>query len=147
MVSWPSFLSLVHLAGLFLGVGAATAKTVLLLKCRRDIAFVPHFIAVSRPLTKQIITGLVLLTLSGAGFLVAGYPFTPLLIVKLVMVGAIFVLGPIIDNVVEPAFRRDAPAPGSEPSPAFLASLNRYVTVEVLATGLFYVIVISWVLA
>jgi len=143
---WPSFLSLAHLAGLILGVGAATAKLTLLLRCKRDAGFVPHFVAVARPLTRLIIAGLALLTLSGVGFLVSGYSFTPRLIAKLVMVAAIWVLGPIIDNVVEPRFRAQAVPAGQPPPPAFVRALNEYLLIESLATGLFYAIVVIWVL-
>lgn len=146
MVSLWSLLSLVHLLGLALAVGSATVKVVLLLKCKSDPAFLPVYVKVARPITRQIILGLVLLTLSGVGWLLIGYPFTPLLVVKLVLVAAIWVLGPIIDNVVEPGFQKLAPVSGEPPSPAFSRIQKRYLGLEVSATLLFYVIVIIWVL-
>jgi len=120
MASIPSLLSLVHILGLVSGIGCATAKLALLLKCRSDQAFLPVYLAVTRTLTKLIILGLALLTLSGIGWLLVGYDFTPLLIVKLAMVATIWMLGPIIDNVVEPKFRSLAPHPGEQASSAFL---------------------------
>jgi len=141
-----SWLTLAHLIGLALAVGSATAKLVLLLRCRTDPGFVPTYLGIVRPVTRLIIVGLALLTLSGIGWLLAGYRLTPLLVAKLVMVGAVWVLGPIIDNVAEPAFRKLAPSPGVETSPAFLAAQRRYLALEVAATGLFYVIVVMWVL-
>lgn len=147
MTLLPSFLSLAHLIGLALGVGCATAKLVLLLRCKADHAFVPTFVATARPVTRLIILGLALLTLSGVGWLFLGYPFTPRLVIKLVLVGAIWVLGPIIDNVVEPKFRELAPAAGASASPAFIRIQQRYLLLEVIATGLFYVIVVMWALA
>jgi hypothetical protein len=147
MTSLPLLLTLAHLIGLALGVGSATAKLTLLLKCRADPAFVPVYIAAARPVTRLIILGLALLTLSGVGWLLLGRPFTPLLIVKLVLVGAIWVLGPIIDNVVEPEFRQLAPGPGESASAGFIRIQQRYLLMEVAATGLFYVIVVMWVLA
>ena len=146
MVSLPSLLSLAHLIGLALAVGSATAKLTLLLKCRTDQAFLPAYVAATKPLTRLIVLGLALLTLSGVGWLVLGYPFTTLLVVKLTLVGAIWVLGPLIDNVVEPKFRQLAPGPGEAASPAFVEIQRRYVLVEVIATGLFYVIIVIWVL-
>jgi hypothetical protein len=92
------------------------------------------------------VTGLVLLTVSGVGWLLLGYPFTPLLVVKLVLVGAIWVLGPIIDNVAEPRFQNLAPGAGESPSAGFIRTLRQYLLLEVAATGLFYVIVVMWVL-
>ena len=68
----PSSLLLVHLVGLAIGLGAATAKLVLLFQCRADGAFVPTYLAVVRPITRQIILGLVLLLLSGIGSFPAG---------------------------------------------------------------------------
>ena len=145
MISWPALLSVAHLVGLALGVGSATVKLVLLLKCRADYAFVPAYITVARVITRQIILGLVLLTLSGIGWLLLGYSFTPLLIVKVVLVAAIWVLGPVIDNVVEPKFYKLAPAPGALPSPPFVRVLKQYLTLEVIATLLFYTIIVIWV--
>jgi hypothetical protein len=87
----PSSLLLVHLVGLAIGLGAATAKLVLLFRCRADGAFVPTYLAVVRPITRRIILGLVLLLLSGSGFMAIGHSFTPRLVTKLVLVAAIFV--------------------------------------------------------
>jgi hypothetical protein len=146
VTSLPSVLSLAHLIGLALAVGCATAKLGLLVKCKADHAFVPTYIAVARPVTRLIILGLALLTLSGLGWLLIGYPLTPLLVVKLVLVGAIWALGPIIDNAVEPKFQQLAPGPGESAAPAFIQIRRRYLLLEVIATGLFYVIVAMWVL-
>ena len=74
MSALPSFLSLAHLIGLALGVGCATAKLTLLVRCKADHAFVPAYVAVARPITRLIILGLALLTLSGVGWLLLGYP-------------------------------------------------------------------------
>jgi hypothetical protein len=141
----PSFLLLVHLVGLAIGLGAATAKLVLLFQCRADGAFVPTYLAVVRPLTRQIIVGLVLLLLSGIGFMAIGHSFTPRLVVKLMLVAAIFVLGPVIDNVIEPRFRVLAPRAGTGASPEFVRVRTQYLALELLATGLFYAVVIVWV--
>jgi hypothetical protein len=122
MTSLPSLLSFAHLIGLALAVGSATAKLTLLLRSKADNAFLPTYIAVSRPVTRLIILGLVLLTASGIGWL------------------------PVIDNVVEPKFRQLAPGPGESPSPAFTQIQRRYLFLELVATGLFYVIVVMWVL-
>jgi hypothetical protein len=146
MTSLPTLLSLAHLIGLALGLGCATAKLTLLIRCRADHAFVQTYIAVARRVTRLIILGLALLTLSGVGWLLVGYPLTTLLVVKLVLVGAIWVLGPVIDNVVEPKFQQLAPGPGGSASPAFIRIERHYLLLEVLATGLFYVIVGMWVL-
>lgn len=143
--SW-SLLSLVHLLGLALAVGCATVKVVLLFKCKSDPRFLPVYLGVARPITRLIILGLILLTLSGVGWLLLGYPFTLLLVVKLVLVAAIWVLGPIIDNIVEPEFRKLVPLSGEPASPAFSRIQRRYLVLEISATLLFYVIVIIWVL-
>jgi hypothetical protein len=146
MVSSWTLLLLVHLIGLSLALGAASAKTLLLLRCRKDHAFVPVYLAVARPITRLIILGLAALTLSGIGWLVLGYSFTAVLIAKLILVGAMWVLGPLIDNVAEPRFAELAPPAGELPSPLFVAARNRYVALEVAATATFYVIVFMWVL-
>ena len=146
MTGLPSLLSLAHLIGLALAVGAASVKLTLLLRCRTDHSFLPIYVAVTKPVTRLIVLGLALLTLSGVGWLLLGYQLTPLLILKLALVGMIWVLGPIIDNVVEPKFRALAPGPGEPVSPAFVRIQQRYLLLEVGATGLFYVIVVMWML-
>jgi len=146
MISWTSFLSLAHIIGLALGLGCATAKLTLLARCRADPAFVPTYIAVARPITRLIIFGLILVTLSGAGWLFAGYSLTRLLLVKLVLVGAIWVIGPVIDKVVEPKFVQLAPTHGEPASTAFMRIQRQYLCLEAIATGLFYLVVAIWIL-
>jgi tetrahydromethanopterin S-methyltransferase subunit D len=145
VISLSSLLSVAHLVGLALGVGSATVKLVLVLKCHADHAFVPVYIKVARLITRQIVLGVVLLTLSGIGWLLLGYQFTPLLIVKVVLVAAIWVLGLFIDNVVEPRFQKMAPGPGEPVSPAFIRIQKQHLTLEVIATLLFYLIIVIWV--
>lgn len=147
MISLPEVLTLVHLLGLALGLGSATGKLTLLLRCRADPEFVSVFLKVTRILTRQILLGLALLVVSGIGWILMGYPFTPLLIRKLVLVAAMFVMGPIIDHVVEPRFRKLAPRIGEAPSPEFMRAQTQYLGLEMAATALFYVIVVMWVTA
>ncbi len=142
-LSW--LLSVLHLTGLALAVGAATVKVVLLLKSSADDAFLPVYLKVARPISQQIILGMILLTLSGIGWVLLGYPFTTLLVVKLILVGATWVLGPVIDNVVEPRFRNLVPAPSQPASGAFVRIRGQYLTLEIIATLLFYVIIVIWV--
>lgn len=144
MISLWSLFSVIHVIGLALGVGSATVKLVLLLKCNADYAFVPVYLKVARPITRLIILGIVLLTLSGIAWLLLGYQFTSLLVVKVILVGAIWVLGPVIDNVVEPKFQKLAPALGEPASAAFIRIQKQYLTLEIIATLLFYVIIVIW---
>jgi len=146
MISWTSFLSLAHVIGLALGLGCATAKLTLLARCRADPAFLPTYIAVARPITRLIILGLILVTLSGVGWLFAGYSLTRLLFLKLVLVGAIWVLGPVIDKVVEPKFVQLAPTHHEPVSMAFIRIQRQYLYLESIATGLFYLVIALWIL-
>lgn len=146
MPSPTLLLRVAHFIGLALGIGGGTVKLALLLRCRSDRALLPAYFAVVRPITRLIILGMVLVTLSGIGWLLLGYPFSALLVVKLVLVAGVWVLGPVIDNVAEPRFRTLAPASGAAPSPEFLRAQSRYLTLEVAATGLFYVVLVLWVL-
>jgi hypothetical protein len=137
-------LTVAHLAGLALGVGAATVKLFLLLKCRKEPAFLKVYLQVAKTITRQIIAGMILLTLSGIGFLMVGFPFTSRLAVKVVVVAALWALGPIIDNVLEPKFRTLAPEAGVPASLEFIKAQGRYVATEILATSLFYLIIVIW---
>jgi uncharacterized membrane protein len=142
----PPLLKLLHLFGLSLAVGAATVKVVLLLRSLSDPRLLPAYFAVARPVTKLIITGMVGLALSGIGWLYVAYDLTPLLTLKLVLFGCVFLLGPIIDNVAEPKVRKFAPSAGEPVSPEFLRARRQYLALELAATGLFYAIVVLWVL-
>ena len=98
-------------------------------------------------LTHLIGLGLILLTASGIGWLLLGYEFTALLGVRLALVVAIWVLGPVIGKVAEPKFQKLAPVAGEPASPAFIQVEKQYLMLEIVATGLFYVIIVMWVLA
>ena len=147
MFSIRSLLTLAHLIGVALGMGAATSKLTLLVRARGDRAQIPTFIAASKPLTRLIITGMILLTLSGVGFLWQGFRVGSALAVKIVLVLALWAAGPLIDNVFEPPYRRLSPAKGEAASADFAKAEGRLLAAEVFATGLFYAIVVWWVLA
>ena len=147
MIAIESLLPLAHLLGLGLALGSATTKLTLLLKSKADHVFVSTYVAVTRPITRLILTGTALLVVSGIGWLVMGYPLTDLLIIKLVLVGVIIALGTTLDKLVEPKFLKLAPNPGQPPSPEFIQVQNRYILIETTATGLYYATVIMWLLA
>jgi len=138
MPSLASLLSLAHLLGLALGVGAATVKLALVLRAGSDPALVSAFLAVRKTITRGIVAGLLLATLSGVAWLVQGYSWSPRLVLKVALVAAMFVLGPLIDNVSEPRYERLAPTPEAQATPAFLRARKSYLAVEVAATALMY---------
>ncbi len=146
MISWWFILSLTHLIGLALGVGAATVKLVLLIRCNSNYEFVPVFLKVTKTITRIIVIGLILLTLSGIGWILLGTYFTPLFIIKLFLVGSVWVVGPFIDNAVEPKFKKLAPAPSEQATPEFIRIQKQYLLLEAFATLLFYVITILGIL-
>lgn len=145
MASLLPLLLLTHLVGLAWAMGAATVKLTLLLRCKADRSFIPEYLKVVKPITRQLVVGLILLTASGVGWLFLGHPLTRRLVAKIVLVAAIWVLGPVIDNVAEPRFRKLAPAPGEAASNDFVRAERAYLLLEAVATGLFYVIVVMWV--
>ncbi len=142
MSTVPMVLMAIHLLGLSLGVGSATVKLVLLFKSKANTEFLPVYFMVAKSITRLIIMGMILLTLSGIGFLFVGYSFTTLFIIKLVLVGLMWVIGPVIDNVVEPKFEKLIPSQGETPTPEFVRIRKKYLILEVTATGLMYAITI-----
>lgn len=138
-MSWWFILVLLHLVGLTLGAGAATVKLSLLLRCRSDAKFIAAYLSVSKFITPTIISGMILLTVSGIGlWLVLGTAFAGLFIVKLALVVLLWVIGPIIDKVVEPKFISLAPANGEAVTAEFVVSWRRFVAFEGVATAIFY---------
>jgi hypothetical protein len=49
-------------------------------------------------------------------------------------------------NVVEPKFRKLAPAMGETPSADFAQVQTLHLILEIVATSLFYIIIIMWML-
>lgn len=139
--SW-TFLLMVHLVGLALGVGSATAKVVLLIKCYRDVTYVPVYLKVMKPLTQILVLGLILMTLSGIIWLILGYGFSTLMIVKLALVASVWIMGIVIDNVTEPQYRKLAPVQGETATQAFIQIQKKHITLEVVAALLFYIIMV-----
>jgi hypothetical protein len=138
-------LSVVHYLGFALAIGAATSKSVLLLKTRNDLTFVPVFLGASRPLTRLIITGLLLAVASGITWLGLDYhDMSPRLWAKVILVALVCAIGPLIDHVLEPRFRALAPQPGETPTPGFIGARGRYLAAELLATSLLYGLAILW---
>ena len=146
MFTFTTFLGLVHILGLTLGVGAATVKVVLLFKCKSNSDFVITYLNVVKSVTMIIILGQILLTLSGIGWLFVGYSFTTLIIIKIILLGLLWVVGPLIDNVFSPKFQKSAPSPGESPSLSFIKNQKQLIAIELLATGLFYVLMILGIL-
>lgn len=146
MIEWPAVLSITHLIGLALAVGSATVKLVLLLRCRAHPPFAATFLEVSGPVTRLIILGMILLSISGIGWLFLGYGLTARLAVKLALFASIWVLGPVIDKRIEPRLRNLAPRPGDAATPAYAGALRGYLVWETVATALFYVIVLIWMI-
>jgi hypothetical protein len=139
MVSLWKVVTFIHLAGLVLGVGAATVKLALILAANHDRTLVPAYVRVSKLISRFIVLGIMVLTLSGVVLMFLGAKFTPLLIAKLVFVAGVWGIGPYIDNAVEPKLARFAPAAGEEATPEFLVAQKKHLRVEMIALFLFYV--------
>ena len=143
-MSLSTLLYIVHFIGLGLSVGAATVKLTLVIRCLSDRSFVPAFNKVATTITRLIVTGMILLAVSGITWIVMGYDFTGFLIVKIILFAFVFVLGPIIDNVAEPKLRKLAPDGGVPPSTEFVRAQKVHLMLEIVATLLFYVIIVMW---
>jgi hypothetical protein len=140
-----SIVSLAHFIGLT-AVGAATVKSILLLRTRSNPSLIPAYLQIRRTVTFPIVIGYHLLLVSGVAWLLMGYELTTILIVKLVLVLGSGVFGSLIARKAEPRFIEQAPAAGEAPSPEFLRIQEQYVLLEGIATGLFYLVIIVWVL-
>ena len=64
--------------------------------------------------------------------------------VKVGLLLIVWVLGPTIDRVVSPALRRAAAGGVEPPSPELEHAVGRYLLWDVLATAIFYAIVVFW---
>lgn len=146
MILFSTILMIIHLAGLALAAGAATVKLFLLFRCNKNYRFFPVYFQVAGLITALIIAGMILLTLSGICWIIIGYSFAGLLILKVILVGLIWVLGPVIDNVAEPRLRKSAPLPEEAASPAFHRIRKQHLILEIAATLIMYTITVIGVL-
>jgi hypothetical protein len=146
MKDLSEFLMVLHIIGLTFAAGAAFIKTILLVRCKKDYRFLTTYFQTDKLLTMIIITGMIILTLTGIIWLLIGYSFEPLLITKIVLVGFIWILGPIIDNKATPKLRKMAPVNEEKPSPEFLKVQKKHFYLEITATIIMYSITIIGVL-
>lgn len=142
LTSWQ-WLTLAHLVGVALALGAALVKVALLLVLRAD-GDVALFLRVSRPITRLIVAGMILLTASGIGWIALERPFTPMLVLKVALALAIWAVGPVIDKVLEPRLRR-AVQPGPD-AVALRRVRPQYLAVELAATALLLAVTVLGVL-
>ncbi len=146
MFSLYNFTTLIHLIGLALGLGSATIKLMLVFRCNSNLDFYPIYSQISKAITKLIISGTLLLTLSGITWIILGYPINTILIIKMILVVFIWLLGPFIDNVIEPNLAKFAPAPGYPASSDFKQIFKQYKFYEITATLLMYIITVMGVM-
>ena len=132
MVSVWTLLRLVHLFALAFGVGGATISMALMMKAGSDKEFAPVFAKVSKIIAKVVFLGLILLTISGIGFFVLGYPEKELLLVKHALVAIIWVAGSLIMFVYSPKLSKLAPKPGNPPTPEFLSVQKTVQTLGII---------------
>lgn len=143
MLTIWQWLTLVHLVGVALALGAALVKVALLLALRAD-GDVSLFLRVSRPITRLIIAGMIALTASGIGWIALGRPLSAMLVVKFALALAIWAVGPVIDKLIEPRLRR---AVHPEPDAAALRRVRpQYLAIELAATALLLAVTVLGVL-
>ena len=146
MYTVSNYLLLIHLVGIALAVGAATVKLNLVMKANSNSELFSSYFQLVKPITKLLILGMILLTLSGIGFIIIGTSLSTLLIIKMILVLFMWILGPVIDNVFEPKLQKLVVAHDSTLSASFVQAQKQYLLVEVLATSVMYVITIMGVM-
>lgn len=135
-------LNLVHIIGIAFGVGGASVKITLFMKSYRNNDFTPTYVIATRPIAPIIPIGMVLLTVSGIGFALLGYPETQSLLLKHVLVVVLWVVGILIDKVYEPKFITLSPKTNETPTSEFLQVQKQLLALEVIGTISFYAITI-----
>ncbi|MFW9965391.1 MAG: hypothetical protein ACFFCX_17595 [Candidatus Sifarchaeia archaeon] len=133
-------ITLVHIIGIALGVGGASIKLVLFMKSYYNKNFTPAYTVVAEPISQLIFLGMILLTVSGIGYALVGYPEGSSLLVKHVLVVLLWVVGPLISKVYGPRFITLAPKPSESPTSEFLQVRKQLLVLEVLGTVCFYAV-------
>ena len=146
MLLLSEILYIVHVIALSLAAGTAVVKLLLVVKCKKDYTFYTVYFGLAPLLSKLIISGMVLLTLSGITWIIIGYSMEWLLILKIIIVAGIWIIGPVIDNRAEPRVKKLLPPPGAEPSAEFIHVQQQHLQLEIIATVLMYAALIIGVL-
>ena len=137
---------IVHVIGLILAAGSAIIKLLLLFKCKADYKFFTTYFQVAPLITRLIIFGMILLTISGITWIIIGYSLEPLLILKIILVALIWILGPLIDNVAEPKLKRLVALQEQNLTADFVQAQTQHLVLEIAATVLMYAAVVIGVL-
>ena len=146
MLVLSEILYIVHVIALSLAAGTAFVKLLLVVRCKKDYMFYTDYFKLAPLLSKLIITGMILLTLSGIAWIIIGYSLELLLVLKIIIVAGIWIIGPIIDSRAEPKVKRLYPSPGAEPSAEFTRSQQQHLLLEIIATAMMYAALIIGVL-
>jgi hypothetical protein len=126
-----------HTIGLAFGLGGVTASFVLMIKSRFDRELASTIINVSKTIAPLIFLGLVLLTISGIGFMRLGYPLTRTLAIKHALVVALWIVGPIMLYLTS-KLEKLSSKPGEPPSPKFLSTRTKVQALAVVGLVLWY---------
>lgn len=126
----------VHLIGLAFGVGGVTANAILMIKTRSNKEFTPIIMKAVVLIGKLVFFGLVLLTVSGIGFLYLGYPLARLT-VKLFLVGALWIEGPLVHYFTS-RLAKLVPNPSQPASPEFLSIKRKTQVIGMIGVILWY---------
>ena len=146
MLILSEILYIVHVIALSLAAGTAFVKLLLVFRCKKSAAFYNDYFKLAPMLSKLIITGMILLTVSGITWIIIGYSVNLLLAVKIVVVTGIWILGPMIDNMAEPKLRKYLPTQDQTPSAEFIRAQKQHLRLEIAATVLMYAALVMGVL-
>lgn len=146
MKIFSEILYVVHVIALSLAAGAAIVKMLLVFRCKKNYRFYNDYFKLAPMLSKLIIAGMVLLTVSGIAWIFTGYSVNSLLIIKIVLVAGIWVLGPLIDGYAEPKIKKFLPFSEQAPAQEFFPAQKLHLRLEVVATILMYAVLIIGVL-
>jgi len=128
---------LIHTVGLAFGLGGVTINVVLTIKARFDKELASTIIKILKTIGPLIFLGLLLLTISGIGFMRLGYPLTRTLAVKHILVVALWVESPLIFYLTS-KLAKLAPKQGEPPSHKFLSTKMKMQALVAVGVFLWY---------
>jgi hypothetical protein len=126
-----------HTVGLAFGLGGVTANVMLMIKARFDKELASTIIKILKTIGTLIFLGLVLLTISGIGFMRLGYPLTRTLAVKHVLVVALWIEGPLIFYLTS-KLAKLSPKQGEPPSPKLISTRRKMQALAAVGLVLWY---------
>ena len=136
----------IHLISMAFGVGGSTLAMIISRKIDKNPEIAPIIMELIKPVSKLIRLGLILLILSGLGFMVLGskgYIYQPFFLAKMLTVSIISINAILMKFVLNPKLRKLIKKSGSKSSPELL-KVKKYIKLSNIISLVAWYLVVAF---